>query len=137
MTSDEAIARARDALADDAGVATAVLVERLDGRPPYWLVTIDDEQRTLAVAAIGQDGEIVGAGRPSAPGRHLATDAARARHLAGAASDAGVRLVWFASRASMSPLFPLWQVDRSDGSQAWVSSDGRVFDKRPQSGRGG
>jgi hypothetical protein len=130
MTSDEAVARARDVLAEPAGVATALPVTRLDGGPAYWLVTIDDDERTLAVAAIGEDRELVGAGRPARRGRHLAVDAARARTIASVPADAASRLVWFASRASASPLYPLWEVERAAAS-AWVDLGGTLFTERP------
>jgi hypothetical protein len=133
MTSDEAVARARAVLAERAGAATALPVARLDGQPAYWLVTIDDHERTLAVAAIGEDGELVGAGRPVRPGRHLAVDAARAREIAGARADAASRLVWFASRASASPLYPLWEVEQA-GSSAWVDLGGTLLVERPGPG---
>ena len=130
MTSDEAIARAREVLAERAGVATATPVARLDGHPSYWLVTIDDVEGTLAVAAIGENGELIGAGRPSRPGRHLIIDVALAREIAGVPPAAASRLVWFASRASASPLFPLWEVTRA-GGPVWVAMDGTLFTARP------
>jgi hypothetical protein len=130
MIADEAVARAREVLAERAGVATALPVTRLDGHPPYWLVTIDDLERTLGVAAIGEDGELVGAGRPSAPGRHLTLDGVRAREIARVPATAASRLVWFASRASASPLFPLWEVTRA-GAPVWVAMDGTLFTEPP------
>jgi hypothetical protein len=136
MTFDEAVARARDVLAERAGTATALPVARLDGQPGYWLVTIDGDERTLAFAAIGEGGELVGAGRPARRGRHLAVDAARAREIAGAPAGAASRLVWFASRASASPLYPLWEVERA-GASAWVDLGGTLFAERPGPGRPG
>ncbi|MDX6720026.1 MAG: hypothetical protein QOJ63_2280 [Solirubrobacteraceae bacterium] len=130
MTADAAVARARAVLAEGAGVATAMVVTRLDGHPSYWLVTIDDVDRTLAVAAIGEDGQIVGAGRPSRAGRHVTVDAVRAREIAGAPANAASRLVWFSSRASASPLFPVWEVLRAS-TPAYVSLDGTRFTEQP------
>jgi hypothetical protein len=130
MTSDEAIARAREVLAERAGVATAMPVARLDGHPSYWLVTIDDVEGTLAVAAIGENGELIGAGRPSGPGRHINIDAVRAREIARVPPTAASRLVWFASRASASPLFPLWEVTRA-GAPVWIAMDGTLYTERP------
>lgn len=136
MTSEEAIARGRTALGESAGTATALAVVRLDGHPPYWLVTIDADERTLGVAAIGDDGELVGSGTPSRPGRHLTVDAARAREIAGAPVDAASRLVWLSSRATASPLFPLWEVT-SEGRPQWVALDGALVTELPGRSRGG
>ena len=86
---------------------------------------------------IGDVGELVGAGRlAGGPGRLPAIDGAQARELAGAAPDTPGRLVWFASRASQSPIFPLWELVR-DGATVWVAMDGAVYAERPPTGLGG
>lgn len=131
MTEQEAIARARAEVAvltDGAPIARRVG----HGGPagPYWLVTLEGANRTLAVVAIGDDGSIVGAGRPARATRHVAVDAGRARELAGAAPGATAELVWWPSTASRSPLFPLWQVRVGD-RDSWVALDGTVLRERP------
>src|SRR4051812_47838572 len=109
MTAAEAIARVRALLDDPSADARALRVGRLDGRAPYWLVVLEGPRATSGVAALEDDGTVIGSGRPQGESRHAPVDEARARELLAADPADPVRLVWWPSRASLSPLFPLWQ----------------------------
>jgi hypothetical protein len=136
MTADEAVARARQLLDDPAADAQALRVERLDGGAPYWLVVLEGPRATTGVAALEDDGTVVGSGRPHGSARHAPVDEQRARQLLGAGPDTAVRLVWWPSRASRSPLFPLWQADVA-GRARRLTLAGAVVEDAGPGGRGG
>jgi len=125
----DAIARARAELElDDDIPAEAVQIRRLD--PPseaYFLVTLGEPETVIAVATIGASTGAVGtAAVLSGHGPQLMVDASRARALAGASASAGATLVWRPSRASRSPLYPLWEVEH-EGVFVYVDQQENVW----------
>jgi len=121
-------ARARLGLADDVE-AEVFVIHYLD--PPggeSLLVVFGPADRALGVALVAaRTGELEGSAKLAGTGRALPLDAAAARAVAGASSDAELRLVWRPSRASMSALLPLWEVRASDGGLVYVDQHGRTW----------
>jgi hypothetical protein len=133
MTAADAVTRAREVLGDHDASAQALRVDRPAGKP-YWLVVLDGPTATVGLAAFEDDGTLVGSGRPSSAGRHVSVGRQRAQELLGAPVETEVHLVWWPSRASMSPLFPLWQADLAEGPR-WVTLDGTLVEDVPPAGR--
>jgi hypothetical protein len=110
----------------------AVWVARDDGPDPYWLVALRAGDRQVIVVV--SDGGDVLQWVDTAPGPLLPVDEAAALAASGF-DDAEAGLMWRPSRASLSPLLPLWEVRRGD-RRRWVDQGGRVWDELPAAGRG-
>jgi hypothetical protein len=136
---EEAILRAREALGLPASVSgQALRVDRLDARDSaYYLVLLapGGPERHVALidagtGALDQHAELTGGAGPITVNMEQAIAAAK---LGGRPS---ARLVWRPSRASYSPLYPIWEVS-SAGERRYVDQQGRLWDALPPSGRGG
>jgi hypothetical protein len=135
----EAIQRARQALGLSPSVTgEALRVDRLD-RPAtaYYLVllTPDERQRHIAVVdartgALDQHAALTGSAA------HLTVSMKEALAAVGLGADASARLVWRPSRASRSPLYPVWEIS-SESDRRYVDQQGQVWDVLPPTGRGG
>jgi hypothetical protein len=66
----------------------------------------------------------------------LALDVHAARAAAGADPSAAAELVWQPSRASQSPLYPVWEVVTHDGA-VYVDQQGQVHARLDPGGPGG
>lgn len=134
---EDAIERARAALGLDPSVpAHARRVRRLD-RPgtDYFLVTLGAETATVGIVTLdAYTGELQGS--VSLPGvrGHFAVDEEQARAVAGGGASA--ELVWKPSAASLSPLYPVWEVRTEEGF-VYVDQQGNVWTSLPEGGRGG
>jgi hypothetical protein len=132
-----AVKRARAALGLDPLVpAHAHHVRRLD-RPgaDYFLVTLGAETATVGIVTLdARTGELQGSA--SLPGLHghFAVDEEQARAAAGGGTSA--ELVWCPSAASLSPLYPVWEVQTGEGL-VYVDQQGNVWTSLPEAGRGG
>ena len=139
ISPDEAIRRAREALGLPASVSgRALRVERLDApASPYYLIlfAFGGRERHVAVidagtGALDQDAELTGSSG------HLSVNMEQAIAVAGLGGRPSARLVWRPSRASQSPLYPLWEVS-SDLERRYIDQQGQVWDVLPATGRGG
>ena len=139
LSENEATTRARAALnLLDTVPGHAWHVRRLDREDDaYYLVVFGELDAAIAVVAVGAErGEV----RTSArlPGRlpHLTIDAAQARARTNMGSDAQAELVWMPSRASRSPLYPLWEI-QSGGRVVYVDHQGVTWVDLSEVGQGG
>ena len=126
LSKEAAILTAREALATT-DLADARVVERFD-RPGqvYYLVLFGGAQATSAIAAVdAQSGSLMGAARLSGSGPHLQIEREQATRLS-SLSEPHARLVWQPCRASLSPLYPLWQITGTNG-EAFVDQQGKCW----------
>ena len=139
ITFEEAIASARAEMGLDTSVAGhAWRIRRLD-RPgdAYFLVVLGEAQAAVAVVTVGMHaGEIVASARLPGTGPHLAVDAGEALQLARLGENARAEMVWRPCRASLSPLYPLWEV-RTDLETVYVDQQSKVWPALDSSGPGG
>jgi len=111
-------------------------VEPLGGGTPYYLVLAGTQEAPVAAAVvdarsaeIGISAKLSGATWPWL----LSEDAAIAR--AGLAPPVRTRLVWAPCTASLSPLYPLWEV--SNGAERiFVDNSGRRWPVLTRAGPG-
>jgi hypothetical protein len=137
LSPEYAVERARAELGLDSSVPAHVHhVRCLDqSGADYFLVTLGTETATVGIVTLdAHTGELQGSA--SLPGLHghLEVDEERARALAGGATSA--ELVWKPSAASLSPLYPLWEV-RTEEGLVYVDQQGHVWTSLPEAGRGG
>jgi hypothetical protein len=136
ITPEEAIVRAREALGLPALTTGKVLrVERLDEpTSAYYLVLLAFGGRDRHVAlidartgALDQDAELIGA--------HPMLNMEQAIAISGL-NHPSARLVWCPSRASFSPLYPIWEISTTR-ERRYVDQQGRLWHALQVSGRGG
>ena len=102
----------------------------------YRLVEFGPPDAVVGIAAIGAvDGDVMSSARLPGDGRHVAVTGEDARARAGR-PGAAVRLVWRPSRASRSPLYPIWEV-KAGSDLVYVDMTGRVWHALETSGPGG
>ena len=143
LTPDQAIELARtlwpgDAPAAVPETATAWRVRRLD-RPDrcYYLVVLGTAPSGAHVTIVDQATGRIGSSATLPNGRSPVTvSAEQARGLAGAGPSDDAELVWIPSRASRSPLYPIWRIGAA-GAWRYVSQQGEVFDTLLAAGPGG
>lgn len=137
--SEQAIERARQALGVAESVSgQALRVERLDvPGAAYFLVLLAGHAGGHSIAAIdartgsvSESAELAGSEPQLMVNEQQAIAAAR---LGGAVS---ARLVWRPSRASRSPLYPIWECT-SATQRRYVDQQGQVWDDLQTAGRGG
>jgi hypothetical protein len=129
LNSDRAIEAARSWFGfGPETLGEAQLVLRLDTAPDYYLVTLGDPDRSVAVATVdAKSGEVREAGRAPGNRRHLAITRDRAAELSGLSGIRSIQLVWRASRATRSPLYPAWRV--SADRIVYVDQQGGVWEE--------
>lgn len=112
------------------------LVERLDGGNPYFLVVFGEPKAPHAIAAVDAlTGDVASSARFEQQAKAWLSDARTATALARLPATAVARLVWSPSRASLSPLYPLWEI--AHGTQrVYVDRDGRRWDSLTPAGPG-
>jgi hypothetical protein len=139
IAPEEAIRRARKALGMPASVSGCALrVERLDSpASAYYLVLLSfgGRQRHVALidartGALDQDAELTGGAG------HMTVNMEQAIAAAELGGHSSARLVWRSSRASHSPLYPIWEIS-SASKRRYIDQQGRMWDALPPSGRGG
>ena len=89
----------------------ALVVHRLDGGPEYYHVTLEEGGRPVAVATVdAARGDVRESARIANGRSPLEVSAERAAKLSGLRKVTRVDLVWQPSRATRSPLYPVWRV---------------------------
>ena len=107
-----------------------------DDRLAYRLVEFGRPDTVVGIAMVGVvDSDVMSSARLPGTGPHLTVSDEDARTRAGR-PGALVRLVWRASRASRSPLYPIWEV-RSGSERVYVDMTGRVWQALEAGGPGG
>jgi hypothetical protein len=125
----EAIARARERLElSDGTPARAFLVSRRDpSRGAYYLVVLGDPSAALGLAVVdASSGEVTQWATLPGSAPHPLLDREAAIRRTGASSARRAQLVWRSSRASRSPLYPLWEIDTGD-EVVYVDHAGQVW----------
>jgi hypothetical protein len=136
LTEDEAITRARKEAGVSASTeATAWRVERIDyPGNAYFLVIVGKQSSPGWVGAIeAHSGQLMSSAQTAGLRPHLGIDRAAALAIANI-PGARTRLVWRPCQASMSALYPLWEVAGSQRT-AFVDQQGKCWDQLP-SGHG-
>ncbi|TMQ02184.1 MAG: hypothetical protein E6J91_53315 [Deltaproteobacteria bacterium] len=115
-------------MADDVE-AEALVLHHLD--PPAHeslFVVFGPADRAIGVALVdASTGALEASAKLPGTGRALPVDAGAARAIAGADQAADVRLAWRPSRASMSPMLPLWEVRAGDADPVYIDQHGRTW----------
>jgi hypothetical protein len=138
IDSEDAIARAREALGVPASApAEALRVERLD-RPggAYFLVLLPREGDGHIATIDADTGAPDQYASVTEPDRHLSVSREQAIAAANLGRRSSARLVWLPSRASRSPLYPLWEISAGD-EHRYIDQQGQLWDELPRDGRGG
>jgi hypothetical protein len=136
LTEEEAISRARAAAGVSPSIeATAWRVERIDhpGRS-YFLVIVGNQSSPGWVGAFDTpSGQLMSSAQVAGIRPHLSVDRAAAVAIANIPGGS-VRLVWRPCQASMSLLYPLWEVAGSQRT-VFVDQQGKCWNQLP-SGHG-
>jgi hypothetical protein len=121
---------------DPHAASTTHIVERLDGGNPYFLVVFGETNAPHAIAAVDAlSGDVASSARFERQRKAWLSDAPTATALAQLPAPAVARLVWSPSRASLSPLYPLWEI--AHGAQrVYIDRDGRRWDSLTPAGPG-
>ena len=138
LTTEQAIDEARAALGIAHSLsAQAWRVERLDRETSnYFLVTFNQGGSTVAVATVDSvTGGVDSRARLAGERPHVAIDAADAVFRAGAREGSSARLVWRPSKASLSPLYPVWRI-RTNRGIVYVDLQGNVWQQLEKAGPG-
>jgi hypothetical protein len=95
----------------------------------YVLVEFARDDGTLLVAIVDRETATVThrAALPTAARGPVALSADAARRVAGASPDAPAGLVWAPCAATLSPFYPLWQIELAPGVR-YVDQQGRLAD---------
>jgi hypothetical protein len=138
ISTDDGIMRARSQLGlGPLTPARAWRVRRIDwpGKA-YYLIVFGDAEATVAVAAIdAMSADVMASAVIQGAGPHLTVDADRALRKA-RLRGAQAELVWKPCRASLSPLYPFWQV--SSGTETvYIDQQGAVWTTLDLAGPGG
>ena len=132
----EAKQRAAAAIGEAGARAEACLVERLDHGSPYFLVTFGDAGVGGAIVMVdAADGSITSSATLERVDRPWMPDEAKAAQIARCSAVARARLVWRPSRATLSPFYPVWELECESG-RVYVSRDGEVWHDLPPAGPG-
>jgi hypothetical protein len=129
--------RARAALGLNPSVsARARYVRRLDQRgADYFLVTLGAETATVGIVILdARTGELQNSVTLPGLRGHFEINEEQARKKAGGGTSA--ELVWRPSAASLSPLYPVWEVRKEEGF-VYVDQKGSVWTSLQEAGRGG
>ncbi len=139
ISADRAIEQARARLGrGDVATARASLVVRLDrADEAYYLVEFGEAGAVAGVAAVDAGtGQVMVWAELSGTRPHSTIDRHAAVRRAGFLPDATTRLVWKPSRASPSPLYPIWEIRTADRT-AYVDAAGTVWSTLEHEGPGG
>jgi hypothetical protein len=137
ISGAEAQARAAAAAGFNAAAAASrYRVERLDGGHAYYLLVFGAQGAPGAIVSVDAvSGEIASTARLArvdAPWVLAEETAIELAHLPGPAT---ARLVWAPSRASRSPLYPLWEI-AAGVRRVFVDGAGKVWDELTPAGPG-
>lgn len=122
---------------DAALPASAYHVRRVDGGHDYYLVVCGEGENAQAEVTIdAETGKVLSVARLSGSGSTIRIDAATAIAHTGLGFNATADLVWCPCHASMSPLYPLWEV-QDGGRTMFVDQAGAVWQELLPGGPGG
>ena len=108
-------------------LADAYRVARLDqSGSDYYLMVFGKPGQSVAVAAVGANGEIQSSARLPGTAGHSSLDVNEARRRSGLVGSTEARLVWRPCQASRSSLYPLWEI-RSGPHRVYVDFQGVVW----------
>jgi hypothetical protein len=117
-------------------MVTVDLVERLDGGDSYYLVVFGDPDSPGSIVAVDAlRGQISSSAQLRRVERPWVPDKEKAVEIAGCTQPAAARLVWKPSRASLSPLYPLWEIT-CEAKLVYIDRAGKIWDNLPPSGPG-
>lgn len=136
VTAAKAIQIVQEALELDSP-GRASKVQYLDGRRGYYyLVVLGDDEHSLAVAVVeASDGVVNTAARLPGENPHPQVGKTDAVSLSGLGEVNSVELVWKPCAASLSKLYPLWEVKNSTDTR-YVDHAGNVHRKLTPAGPG-
>jgi hypothetical protein len=139
ISMEEGISRARSQLGvGSLTPARAWRIRRVDQPGEvYYLVVFGEVQASIGVAAVDAvRGEVMTSATLPGKGPHLAIDAKTAVQLSGLPIGAQVELIWKPCRASLSLLYPIWQVS-SRKKTIYIDQQGVVWQELVAAGPGG
>lgn len=139
LSSEELINRARLAMNLGASIdAEAWRVRRIDRvNEAYYLIIFEKDGAAIAVAAVNAlTGNLQNSANLAGGGSPLGINSKQAIALAGLNGNAQATLVWRPCRASLSPLYPLWEVSTSSMT-VYVDQQGKVWHSLVRAGPGG
>ena len=138
IVPNEAILRAREALGLPASVAgEALRIERLDAPGSFYRVMLAPGGGGRRLALIdARTGTLMQHAELGSGDGNLMVSREQAITAAALGHRASARLVWRPSRASQSPLYPIWEVSAA-GERRYVDQQGQVWDVLSPTGRGG
>lgn len=138
ITPEEAIRRAKSTMGVvESTPARAWRVRRLDRAEAYYLVELGPQNAAAGLATVDcNSGEIGVHATLPGTGPHITVDAAAAIELAAAGAAAEAECVWMPSKATRSPLYPVWEV-RTAAATKYVDQQRRVWDRIEAGGLGG
>lgn len=103
-----------------------LLVQRLDGGSDYYLVVLFTSNRVVAVAAVdAENGHVRESARIANGTSPIQVSAEEAVKISRTRSVRAAELVWQPSRATRSPLYPVWRV--SGETVVYVDQSGKVW----------
>ena len=139
FTETEAIFNAKSKLGiSESILGRAWLVQRLDRVvDAYYLIVFGEGEAAIAVAAIdAQIGVVQASALLSGGGSPLNIDAEQAIAIARLGGPVQARLVWKPCRASLSPLYPFWEL-RTTEETVYIDQQGTVWRDLEPAGPGG
>jgi hypothetical protein len=139
LSVEEAVTRARQKIGlPDSVQDRAWLTRRLDREgESYYLVLFGENHATVGVACVNAgSGEVETYARLPGTEPHLNIGSDRAIELAGGDDKARAEMVWKPSRASRSPLYPLWEIDKGE-EKVFVDQGGNIWHNLEPAGPGG
>lgn len=139
LTQEEAVLRAQDKLGLPRTTPARVWrTRRLDRHESYYLIELGNPGAAIGVAIVDVvSGEVGQWARLAGVGPHVAVDQELAIELAGGEASASAELVWKPCRATLSPMYPLWEVHKENAT-VYIDQGGKLWtsleDARPGSG---
>jgi hypothetical protein len=122
--------------ARDNAAARRYFVERLDAGHAYFLIVIGAQGSPGAIVAVDAvSGEIASSARFARLDNPWLLEEKKAIEVARLPGPATARLVWGPSRASLSPLYPLWEI-AAGGRSVYIDAAGKRWDELAPSGPG-
>ncbi len=128
ISSEQAQKIAATVAHTQAGVTVTVdVIERLDGGDPYYLVIFGDAGSSGAIVTIDMlRGHISSSAKLQRVERPWVLDKEKAVEIAGCKQALAAKLVWKASRATLSPFYPLWEITCEAGV-VYIDRSGKLW----------
>jgi hypothetical protein len=128
ISSEEAIRRAQIEMSlPSTTLARLWRTRRLDRPGAYYLVEFGEPEAMIGIATVDvATGDVGEWSQLSGVGSNVAVDRDRALELSGCDANASVELVWKPCRATLSPLYPLWEV-RTARATVYIDQHGTLW----------